>query len=236
MRDRRAGAGGRWAKLAVWLAGLVWMTGCNSSGLGAEIDGEKDRLVTIPVTEGTIGGPATKGDWDAARAQPNVKCGTDEVRTDDLGSRVEDMVASEGYERPKMDDEEDRCGDDYETLLFRVANCERQKRELPPLSCDMRLVWVGRQHSRDMERRRYFDHVTPEGISADERLDEKGIKWKGTAENIALAPTMALAHTAWMESEGHRKNVLSTEVTHVGFGVVERQRGFMATALFLMPK
>lgn len=206
---------------------LVW--GCSTPG-------SDDEAGTVEVFhgEGALGSSATEGDWDSALAESHVNCGVDDVYTEDLDALLEDRVPEEGWSRPASE-EQNRCGDDFETLLFRVANCEREMQDLPVLECDLRMVWAGRAHSQDMEQRGYFDHVTPEGVSPDERIDERGVDWTATAENIAQAPTMALAHTAWMESEGHRSNVLSADFTHMGVGVIKGQAGYMATALFLRP-
>lgn len=221
--------GGKAAFVAVALV-LGW--GCSTPG--SDSDGQGTKTVEVYYTEGAVGGSATKGDWDSALAESHVECGVDDVNIEDLDSQLDEGVMEDGWNRP-VSDEQNRCGDDFETLLFRVANCERKVRGLSPLECDLRMVWAGREHSRDMERRGYFDHVTPEGVTPDERLDERGVDWRATAENIAQAPTMALAHTAWMESEGHRSNVLSTDFTHMGVGVIEGQAGYMVTVLFLRP-
>lgn len=212
--------------------GVALAMACSASG--DKVDGAGEHHVMIRVSDGAIGGPATQGDWDAATAEPNVECGVDDVRSDDIGDRQDHSVPDEGWDKPRTPSG-DRCGDDYETLLFRMTNCEREVRGLPALDCDRRMVWAGREHSRDMERRDYFDHVTPEGLTPDDRLDERGVDWLATAENIAQAPTLALAHTAWMESRGHRTNVLSADVTHMGVGVIEGERGYMITTLFIDP-
>lgn len=183
------------------------------------------------VVDGGIGGPATRGDWDAATAESHVHCGLDDVEHEDIGSDDDDAVSEHGWDRPQPDVGH-RCGDDYETLLFRLLNCERQHRNLEPLACDLRLVWAGREHSMDMADRDYFSHVTPEGQAPGDRLTERGVQWRASAENIAMSPTMALGHTAWMQSDGHRENVLLEEITHVGIGVIETERGYVMTALF----
>lgn len=217
----------------VFVGIVVFFAACATSG--DDVDGAGETTVVIRVTEGAIGGPATQGDWDAAMAEDHVECGVDDVRTDDIDDELDHSVADQGWERPQPD-AEDRCGDDYETLLYRVANCERRMRGLPPLECDLRMVWAGREHSQDMEERGYFDHITPEGATPAERLDERGVHWLATAENIAQAPTMSLAHTAWMQSQGHRESVLSPDVTHMGVGIIEGERGYMITALYIEPR
>ena len=208
------------------------LTSC-SGGTTAERDG--DTSMHYVVVEGGIDGPATRGDWNSATAEPNVYCGLRDVEHDDIGELRDDSIPDLGWGSPQ-DDEPGRCGDDFETLMFRLANCERQMRDIPPLRCDLRLVWTGREHSADMRDRDYFDHVSPEGRTPGDRLAAKGVVWSSSAENIAISPTTALAHTAWMESEGHRRNVLRQEVTDLGVGVVKTERGYVMTALFIGAK
>lgn len=186
----------------------------------------------VVVSKQALEGPATRGDWDAATAESEVHCGLDDVAHDDIGDSRQSRVPDEGWDRPREPGGQ-RCGDDFETLLFRLTNCEREARGLPPLRCDERLVWAGRAHSKDMNERDYFSHVTPEGKSAGQRLTDRGVDWRTSAENIAMAPTMALAHTGWMESRGHRENILRPNVDRVGIGIVKADRGYVMTALFI---
>lgn len=184
------------------------------------------------VVEGGLEGPATRGDWDAALADPHVRCGLDDVAHGDIGDTHRDGVPDSGWDTEQVDDT-NRCGDDYETLLFRLTNCERRARDLPPLTCDERLVWAGRDHSRDMIDRNYFSHRTPEGTSPGQRLSERGVEWRTSSENIAMAPTMALAHSGWMRSDGHRQNILRREVEYIGIGVIRSPHGYVMTSLFV---
>lgn len=211
--------------LAVGLVGCAAITGDEDD------DGFDEDADTVIVSAEALEGPATQGDWDAATAESEVRCGLDDVRHDDIGDARRDGVPQQGWERRQTSGRH-RCGDDFETLLFRLTNCEREARNLPPLQCDERLVWAGRAHSKDMHERDYFSHVTPEGKAAGQRLTERGVHWRTSAENIAMAPTMALAHSSWMQSRGHRENILRANVDTVGIGVVRAERGYVMTALF----
>lgn len=185
----------------------------------------------VIIVEGTLDGPATQGNWDAAIKEPNVECGLDEIAHDDLDDQRSEHVPRQGWEQPQVTDGE-RCGDDFETLLYRLTNCERRARGLEPLQCDERLVWASRAHSKDMRDRDYFDHQTPEGRAAGDRMTDFGIQWRMSAENIAIAPTMALAHSGWMESEGHRRNILRPQAEYMGVGIVKADGGYVMTTLF----
>ena len=217
--------------IAVTIGAPMWLSCATltSDGGGGESDGVIEKYVVV---EGGIGGPATRGDWEAALESPHVRCGLDDVAHDDIGESSSERVPDDGWGQLQSGPKE-RCGDDYETLLFRLTNCERRARDIPPLSCDLRTVWASREHSRDMRDRGYFSHRTPEGLGPGERLEQRGVEWATSAENIALAPTMAFAHQGWMESDGHRANILRREVTHAGYGVIETDQGYMMTALFI---
>ncbi|MNI29817.1 Cysteine-rich secretory protein family protein [compost metagenome] len=65
----------------------------------------------------------------------------------------------------------------------------------------------------------YFSHTNLTGQSPFDRMDQDGIKYKSAAENIATGQTSAIfAHQGWMNSEGHRKNLLGN-FTHLSVGV-----------------
>lgn len=212
---------------------LLLIVGCAAPAAEQrEYTGDQDApsQETI-VIQGSLDGPATEGDWDSATAETHVQCGLDDVEHGDIDEVRSDAVPEQGWGE-RQSDESGRCGDDFETLMFRLANCEREVRDLPPLECDLRLVWASRAHSLDMRERDYFSHRSPDGLGPGTRLSERGVDWRSSAENIAIAPTMALAHTGWMESEGHRRNILREENTYTGVGVIKASRGYILTTLF----
>lgn len=79
---------------------------------------------------------------------------------------------------------------------------------------------VARAHSEDMRARDYFDHVTPDGRTPMRRVLDAGIGVMAVAENIALGQaTGASVFRSWMDSPGHRRNLLDCEYTHHGVGL-----------------
>ncbi len=163
----------------------------------------------------------TRGSVDGSSKSPDgfAKCGLGDIRTDDLGTMTSTEVP-DGTWNALVPDEPARCGDDFETTIWRLMNCERITLNTAPVACDQRLVWLGRQHSQDMIDRDYFDHVSPEGETPFQRMDERGIQWRGAGENIALNPTADGAHLSWMDSSGHRSNILGN-YTHASCGGIE---------------
>lgn len=109
-----------------------------------------------------------------------------------------------------------------------LMNLERRRRGLAPLRPHRRLALASSRHSRDMVRRGYFAHETPAGRTLVDRLRaaryiRRGRGW-AVGENLAwgsgaLATPAAIVR-AWMNSPGHRRNLLSAEFHYVGLGIV----------------
>ncbi len=108
-----------------------------------------------------------------------------------------------------------------EQKMLDLVNYERTGRGLEALAMDPRLQDVARAHSRDMFARGYFSHITPEGKSPFDRMEAGGVYFFAAGENIALAPTVDIAHVGLMNSPGHRANILSTDYHKVGIGVID---------------
>ena len=108
-----------------------------------------------------------------------------------------------------------------EAEMFRLTNKERTERGINALTFSESLAEVGRKHCSDMFRRGYFSHYTPEGLSPFDRMVEGSIIFNSAGENLALSPNPDLAMKGLMESEGHRKNILSREFGKVGIGVID---------------
>jgi uncharacterized protein YkwD len=107
-----------------------------------------------------------------------------------------------------------------EAALLALLNQERVERGLQPLRADERLRVSARAHARDMLKRGYFAHATPEGASPFDRMTAVGARYGTAGENLALAPTAEIAHDGLMKSPGHRENILRPEFRRVGIGAL----------------
>src|SRR6185503_18152883 len=67
----------------------------------------------------------------------------------------------------------------------------------------------------------YFAHETPEGLSPFDRMRAANVRFLVAGENLALAPTLSLAHTGLMNSPGHRANILRPQFGRVGIGIMD---------------
>lgn len=122
---------------------------------------------------------------------------------------------------------------DLEKRMLDLVNQERRANGLPPLAPDPEQTEVARRHSADMFTRGYFAHDTPEGITPFDRMREAGVRFITAGENLALAPTIEVAHTGLMNSPGHRANILRKEFGRVGIGVMDGgMRGLMVSQEF----
>jgi uncharacterized YkwD family protein len=100
-----------------------------------------------------------------------------------------------------------------------LTNVERKKNGLPPLKADASLSNVAQTKSNDMEAKHYFSHTSPTYGSPFDMMRDFGVTYKSAGENIAMGQTTAQqVVTAWMNSEGHRKNILSPNYTNIGVG------------------
>lgn len=122
---------------------------------------------------------------------------------------------------------------DLEKQMLDLVNQERVKAGLKPLAADPELTEVARKHSADMFARGYFAHDTPEGVTPFDRMRAANVRFLTAGENLALAPTIPVAHTGLMNSPGHRANILRPEFGRVGIGVMEGgMRGLMVSQEF----
>lgn len=109
-----------------------------------------------------------------------------------------------------------------ENQVVQLTNQERAKYGLKPLVADWQLARVARYKSADMRDRNYFSHTSPTYGSPFDMMKNFGISYRSAGENIAAGQRTAQeVVTAWMNSEGHRKNILSSGFTHIGVGYAQ---------------
>lgn len=167
---------------------------------GIVVEGERSREDVLP-------------DVDVAPApapSPTVEGDDGQVSGDDL-----DAAGSGGAPSPS--------GDAAEVAAARVlelVNTERADAGCGPLRQDPELDALATAHSRDMRARDYFDHTDPDGLTPWDRADAAGVSGLA-AENIARGqPDADAVVAAWMNSPGHRANILECSHTRHGLGMV----------------
>jgi hypothetical protein len=109
-----------------------------------------------------------------------------------------------------------------EQYLFQAANAERASRGLTALRWDSALYRAAQGHAQQMAARRNISHQYPGELELADRGKSAGAKFSVIAENVAEAETAVRIHDAWMNSPGHRANLLDPRVDAVGISVLQR--------------
>ncbi|MBM7570027.1 CAP domain-containing protein [Aquibacillus albus] len=110
----------------------------------------------------------------------------------------------------------------FEQQVVDLTNEERAEQGLPTLKVDTELSKVAREKSKDMAVNRYFSHNSPTYGSPFDMLSQFGVDYRTAGENIARGQrTPEEVVNAWMNSPGHRANILNANFTHIGVGYVE---------------
>lgn len=110
---------------------------------------------------------------------------------------------------------------DYESEVIRLVNVERTNNGLSELKSNWELSRVARYKSEDMATNNYFSHTSPTYGTPFKMITDFGISYKTAGENIAYGQkTPEAVVTAWMNSSGHRANILNSSYTEIGVGYV----------------
>jgi uncharacterized YkwD family protein len=88
------------------------------------------------------------------------------------------------------------------------------------LKFDETLLKVAREKARDMVANNYFSHNSPTYGSPFDMMKQFGVTYRTAGENIAGNSTLQGAVTAWMNSQGHRENILNSAYNYTGIGIV----------------
>lgn len=110
---------------------------------------------------------------------------------------------------------------EYEAEVVRLVNKERTSRGLSPLTHNWELSRVARYKSQDMKEKKYFSHTSPTYGSPFEMMRSFGISYRTAGENIARGySTPKAVVDGWMNSSGHRANILNSSFKEIGVGYV----------------
>lgn len=121
-----------------------------------------------------------------------------------------------------------------EADVVALCNAERKKNGLKPLTINWEVARVARYKSEDMKNLKYFSHESPVYGSPFQMLKSFNIKYKTAGENIAKGQKTAKAVVdAWMNSAGHRANILNASFTETGVGFCEGNGTTYWTMIFI---
>ncbi|MER2047210.1 MAG: CAP domain-containing protein [Solibacillus sp.] len=121
---------------------------------------------------------------------------------------------------------------EFEKQVVDLTNAERAKEGLKPLEMHSPLMKVAQAKSEDMAKNNYFSHTSPTYGSPFDQIKSAGISYRSAGENIAQGQrTPQQVVQAWMESPGHRQNIMNANYTHIGVGFVDN--GYYWTQQFI---
>lgn len=121
----------------------------------------------------------------------------------------------------------------FEKKVVELVNVQRKANGLQPLKLNTSLSNVARYKSEDMKNKNYFSHTSPTYGSPFDMLKQFNISYRTAGENIAKGQkTPEAVVNAWMNSEGHRKNILNKNFTEIGVGYVSGSSTYW-TQLFI---
>lgn len=128
-----------------------------------------------------------------------------------------------------------------EQRIHALVNEQRKRAQLEPLAWHEAVARAARDHSKNMAERNFFDHKDPRWGDVDKRLNRFRIAWRACGENIFMSQGHSnparIAVQGWMNSPGHRANILRQQFTHAGVGVFYRKhdQAYFITQIFIRP-
>lgn len=163
---------------------------------------------------------STDGNCNADTSDKNENGESD--KKDEITSKPETPNEDDKTETPDAGDKTYENISEYAIEVLELVNEERSKYSLPSLTYSKELESVAYAHSKDMSENNYFSHTDLSGKSPFDRLSESNISYRAAAENIAAGQeTPEEVMNSWMNSSGHRANILNSSVTEMGVGIYE---------------
>lgn len=146
---------------------------------------------------------------------PNDKI---ELPDGSTGSETNDDSESDDIEHDTIESTESSTNE-YANQVLQLVNKERSKQGLKNLTLSKELTSIANTKAKDMAVNRYFDHRSPTYGSPFEMLQKFGVKYKSAGENIAAGQkTPQQVMESWLNSSGHRANILNKSYTELGVG------------------
>ena len=144
----------------------------------------------------------------------------DNMLPDQPGGMLPDQPGNPAPDQPGTDGSQDAFANE----VVRLVNEERAKAGLPALTVDRGAASAAQVRAKEIERS--FSHTRPDGSSFNSALTEAGVNFRGAGENIAYgqnSPEKVME--GWMNSSGHRANILNSSYTSIGVGHYQNASG-----------
>ncbi len=178
-----------------------------------------------------------KSEVKSNNTNANVTCGTSAPKREQVKNTTN--TKEEPKTAPKQEVSTNSSLENVEQLIFQKVNEERKKAGVSPLKYNYTMQKFARDKSKDMGVNNYFSHEDLKGKLESDYIKASGVSYSAWGENIAYLDGYAenvLANTFmtnWMNSPGHRANILSTNFTSIGVGVYKIGNKYYATQEFL---
>ncbi len=200
---------------------------CTDENCGeAEIPDEKDEPQTPSAPEATPDQTP-----DNSQSEQGSASGGSTENSGENGTQTPSGDSSTENSVPEADNSEMPGGYAYEVIS--LVNAHRTAAGLEPLSYTNPALMAAAQ-KRAEEQQQVYSHTRPDGSSCFTVLDEYGISYRGAGENIAMGQrTPEEVVEDWMNSEGHRKNIMNPSFTQIGVGVHEAGGRYYWSQMFI---
>ena len=162
---------------------------------------------------------------DTNTGNDNNQGNNDNTNTDDKNDNI---VNKPNTDNNTSDNNQNTTGSfsSFQKEVVRLVNVERTKRGLSELTLNTQLSNVATLKSQDMINKNYFSHTSPTYGSPFDMMKQFNISYRTAGENIAMGQkTPAEVVNAWMNSQGHRENILNANFTEIGIGVAKSSNG-----------
>ncbi|RWZ58794.1 hypothetical protein EQV77_07485 [Halobacillus fulvus] len=160
--------------------------------------------------------------WDTAEFKENLRELSNSLAQ--LSAALFEEISSDEEPPPKVETQSEVETDitEFEEEVVTLVNEERTAEGLDPLEMHQRLSELAEVKSQDMADENYFSHTSPTYGSPFDMMDQFDFEYRAAGENIAAGQrTPEEVVEGWMNSEGHRENILNDTFTHIGVGYVE---------------
>ena len=170
--------------------------------------------VPVPTTPPTAEQPVSRVAVAEQTGAPTATAGT--------AHRVE-KASAEATPKPVRKAVSAATGSGPVAAVIAATNAERAEAGCGPVRADSRLSSAAQRHASDMAANDYFSHTDQNGNGSADRMRDAGFSGSATGENIAYGQESASeVVSAWMDSAGHRENILDCDYTRVGVGYDSR--------------
>jgi len=158
----------------------------------------------------------TKAPKQKSRATPTRTARSDAKKSEPAETTDEKKKSSESASKP---DSAGTTSTTFASQVVKLTNSERTKAGCKALKSDAQLKSAAQKHSADMAKRDYFSHTSKDGRSPFDRMTDAGYAYSAAAENIAAGQrTPADVVKGWMNSAGHKANILNCAYSEIGVG------------------